>query len=800
MLRFIFILLALLPLSARAQNLQTGALPLMQGFAPPLSLTADDQLVISGTLDAESPQILVLRIDDTASTGYATRLNDERRLPPGPFSWKIALKGAKTSGGHLLDASSIKLIGIFAADAAVKANITAFRIEPAPKLPRGALGLSFGAADAPLFAGFERVTAQDPRLIGGHPVAIRRPGTDPLLSSGLRGLDRIHLDLPPGPVHLSLWTEDLGEWETLPNALNRRIRVNGRDLLDERLTPQQWLKSHYLAGENREAPPDFDPWQLYGARRGSKIESDLEIGASGLTLELAGDTPVATYLSALLIEPGPAHPALDMTLANQAELFRSYWRRSAEPDADLARAQKFTLPQNSTQIQPLHLTLAPGSGGALRLALLSPDNETAQSVELALPALADATLDARLFAAQWRAERTAANANLLVRWANLLRSDLRGFNLTANDPRLLTLWVNAPENAKPGSYSGKITLAYDKNWIEWPLEVEVLPVNLPSARQSAGFYLDEAPHLTYFAATKPDRDRQIACDLAILHSFGLDGSAPPLSTPQGESPDFIYDSEVAQAAGLKSPWLAYTPAKRAFAQQGLAAAALIAQAERRLDSLGIPAPMWSIADEPSNPDQNPQDLARWAEALKAQNPGIHLAGHLNNPADQRFLSLFDTVLINAGFGLDLSTINALKQKGKSVWLYNTDRPRLTAGAWLWRSNADHYLQWHARMPTADPYDPTDGREGDVQMFYPTLETCSKHQPLGRDLLLMAEGVNDQRWLNWLDVQTTPQATALKLELERRIGDSWAQAQRLTEIDLEFFRSQILELAQKIGSK
>ena len=67
-----------------------------------------------------------------------------------------------------------------------------------------------------------------------------------------------------------------------------------------------------------------------------------------------------------------------------------------------------------------------------------------------------------------------------------------------------------------------------------------------------------------------------------------------------------------------------------------------------------------------------------------------------------------------------------------------------AGFNLWRSGAKGYLQWHARMPTADPFDPSDGREDDVQFLLPHIVPCPEIQDVDRGLFELAEGIVDLR--------------------------------------------------------
>ena len=185
-----------------------------------------------------------------------------------------------------------------------------------------------------------------------------------------------------------------------------------------------------------------------------------------------------------------------------------------------------------------------------------------------------------------------------------------------------------------------------------------------------------------------------------------------------------------------------------------------------LQRAGLPTPIWSIADEPGNPDAQAGDIMAMSATLRAGAPGIKLGAQFNNPNDLKFIDAIDTVLINDGFGIDVDHVASLRRRGRDVWLYNTGKPRFTAGLWLWFTGASHYLQWHARMPTADPYDPTDGREGDVQIFWPMPEVCAAQPDIDVNLFEMAEGLVDQRWLAWLSSRKEPEARALEAKIKR----------------------------------
>ena len=237
--------------SAQALEFPTGTPKIDVIPDAPISVEQGEEIVLRGAVSEGAPVTLVLRIDDGHTSSYATRVNMERELPPGPFSWRIPIAGAKTSGGALIDAKDIRRLMLFESNTQGRVTVERFAIEAGARLPKGAIGYSLGMPDAPVLAGLTRISPGDSHIKAAHPTALRRPGLDPVVSNGVIGLEQFVLDLPPGRVTLSLWLEDIGDWENLPRLLRRRIRINGVDVIDEYRKPKQWIRERYLAGRMR---------------------------------------------------------------------------------------------------------------------------------------------------------------------------------------------------------------------------------------------------------------------------------------------------------------------------------------------------------------------------------------------------------------------------------------------------------------------------------------------------------------------------------------------------------------------
>ena len=769
-----------------------GATPISIQPGSPLVAEPGDTLVVSGVVSGETPAELVLRLDDSRSTNYGSRVNVELLLPPGPFVWHFPLAGAKTSGGRVLDARDVRRLMLFEPGSAGRVAVQTFSLESSPRFPEGALGYSLGAADAPLVGGLTRLTPDDKRISGRNPVAMRRPSPDPVVASGVMGVERLRLDWPRGRAHVSLWIEDVGEWEALPHPLQRRVRVNGRDLLYDNPTAQQWIAKRYLAGRDREAAAGDDAWTALGRYRGGLVSGDVDVGDDGVTIELAGEGAESTYLSAVVIEPVGQSAGLEAV-----EAARRQWMVENFPVMPERKGESAPVfGETSSAATPLAVAVAPGSGARIAFAVGGPSLSGKPAVSIDEPALDGQALNLDLYAAQRRLERTATDSTLLTRTDRLLRGDPASLAIPSDEPRRYTAWASAPRDAKPGVYRGAIRIAAGRT-VTVPIEIEVLPVDLPEPASPAGFYLDEAPHLTWFDATRGDRGRQLGCDLATLARFGVLGDAPGLETPDAQGlAAFMQDSRRADSLGVASPWLAYAPLKRMFGTIGTdATARQLALALKELKAAVVPAPAWALFDEPGNFGGGVSGAAATVAKLRAAAPDILLAGQFNNPEDRRYLDTVNIAIVNPGFGIDVRTIDELKASGRDAWLYNTGAPRFTAGVWLWRTGASRYLQWHARMPTADPYDPTDGREGDVQAFPPMPQVCALNEDIDVALIEMAEGLVDQRWLQWLASRPEPRAKALLAKIIGETPSDWASASKGGAERAATIRDSIVTLAR-----
>ncbi len=752
----------------------------------PLSPLTD--LVVAGENQDLVPRAVTIRIDDRPGADYSDRVNEERIMPPGPFTVRLRLALLRTPRHRALHLAAVFRVIVFAPEG----GHVAFerpRLDVPPGLPTGVKGWFFGPAAAVPLSGFELVVPGDPRVSGPHVEQIERPGSDPVLAHGVR-LTLFKTTLHPGLWRLTFWTEDPGAWETLPVMLDRRIRVNGSDLSVVKRDYAGWVAQRYLAGRTREADPSQPPFASVGALRGDRVSGIANVAADGvLAIELAGFPQTATHLAALTAEPADIPEAGESAVeAVRAARFAENWPVLAGPPP-APHAARVAVSASGPAVT------APGGVAIVRFEAVSPGALMADATVV----WDNAPLPVRLLWGQWQWRRPGAGTAGLAFSAGHLRGDADHIPLRGDLPRPIVLIA---DGGAPGIHRGRLRLHTGLSDIEAPFTVEVLPVTRPAPSARVGAFLGFAPHLLGTPDWSKDQARrdaraQAACDLDTLSRLGLTAVTAPLTASDVSIDDLVADIRTTLAR-FPAPIIGYETLRGfAFSHQAAEAAAMVARVDSAIRQAGLPPAIWSIADEPGYAGTVPQVHAL-AEAIHAVDPDALLAGHLNDPRDTPLLPDLALVTTNPGFGADAADIDRLRARGIRPWLYNMPQPRLAAGAYLWRSGADGLLQWHARMPTADAFDPTDGREGDVQFLWPTPGICAPAD-LDEDLLSLVEAEEDLRWLAWLDAAaaTDPEAARLRRKVWLAVPDAWAAAAALPAEQPAAWRNTIMDLARKL---
>lgn len=759
-------------------------------------VSSDTRWRLTGFNRSAEPQLLIIQISNHANDSYADRINEERTVLPGAFHLDIYPAELRTPKGKPLNITATTELVIFTLERTHQ--IDQLQLQHMPHQPPLAeFAWDFGPNGSAVMSGFEPIDEADPRIQqfaeNRKAKAFVRQAPDPLVRDGISGINKLQLPVPAGQWMLHLWTEDYGEWQSLPMLSERRIRVNGKDMAYQNISADEWITKRYTANKftltkqlgAQEYTALFDSWQLLGQQRGGLISLPVTSESGSITIELAGANRQATTLTALLLTK-PESEALKITNQQRAAWFQSRW--------------------------PL-LLIQPKEQQQNRL-LISASTPNFIDFTLDAPyALSDITLETQGLSAHIRqrlpvlkrfdGQQNNPSGSLLAIQYELLSAEASAEVRS----RYFQVELTANSTSAPGLYTVSL---YAKNSIGADTllaqqQVEVVATQLPPADRPLGVYLEMPPHLEHNYDLKKQAPIQLSCDIQQLSQLSITGLAPPLPMPDSEVQQIavIQQLQQMQTAGIHMPIISYSGFKTLrYKYSANESGQFLQQLVQRLEATGLASPVWSVADEPSNPSSS-GSLVNTRDALKqgASEPAKMLtAAHLNNPKDKQWLKLLDIALINDGFGVDKNDIERVRQAGATPWFYNLSNSRVAAGVYAWKQNIGGYLLWHARMPTADPYDPTDGREDDQQLL-PVMSTlCAPVIDLDQKLVSLIEGITDFRWLRWLDQQaeSNEQALRLKKRLLREIPNRWQDAAQLEQSALNEWRQAIILLSKQMG--
>lgn len=751
-------------------------------------------LVISGNNPASSDAIVVIRADDSRNPGYADRANIERVIPPGEFHLDVPFASFRTPAGRQLDLSALEQIIVFAGRETEGFVIQDVSVNNPPPLGKGIFAWDLGPVGSAIWPGFNPLTPDSPLLAGHYLQGIdrsaRMQAADALTFDGIRGIETMALPLPAGKWNITLWLRDPGEWEYLPHPLEREIRVDGRTVFQQRRNPQAWIDEVYLGRQNEKVSPRSSSWDHFGERKSDRVTFNVSSSGKPVLLSLLGDTSDAQFVSAILAAPAYNPQVLEM-LTRQRKL---WWDRNW-PVADWT---KWPTGQPRLSARQSSLVAAPDTSVLVTFDFEQGNLPGAPLVVVNQPQHLGKRLHTDWHWSQWQLTRTHLSSTLLAPNDDYFRHGMMPENDGVALPRRLVVRVGIPANAQPGDYEGQLQVKMQGTTLSAPFSVSVVNTTIPALNKPVGIYLEKPVHFGWFPETNNLGIDAMQCDLRYLHKLGLTGISPPYSTPSDEKSrvEFNRLSDALATRGFFSP-LAYAPAKRLTQALGVGNAAMAVQEiETEYKKRLQPTPYWSIADEPSNPG-NKDLFLDMHKSFSMLAPEAKLAGHLNSREDRAYLSMFDLVLINDGFGIDVDDVQETQKDEREVWLYNLPHPRAAAGFYLWRSGADGFLKWHGRMPTADPFDPTDGREFDVQLLYPSAQPCPDAPDIHADLYEIAQGIVDHRWLQWLEeaAETNPNAKSLLLQMTKQVPDTWEGMLEIDTAMLETWRAQIIDLAR-----
>lgn len=794
-------------------------------------INEQSELVIEGENRDTEPRIVILRFDDDKSYNYISRLNIEQVVVPGPFKIQVPLFGQKTPNGRLFEWDTWKRFILFSDKPDRPVVAGAVSISSAANYSARSFGFDLGNASSPVLTGMTQITPDFAGVRGQHVSARRFASGNALITDGIEGIESLTLDIPNGSYDVTLWFTMQGLWENLPRQLEQRISVQGQSAFNRKWTAEQWLENHYLMAEDKEAWFDGSPWEIFGDNAYQRLTTIAEVTDGQLVIAMNGRTTHDNYLAGVFVSPTDMAGADTQLLFDaQQQRFEQKWQLVNRPEPSVKRKpsgmvdlqqvvfNRHWQPDMTPQNNRAPLVAAKDGFVVLDFAATGSALNEQVKVELKLTNKAGepVNLPVQMRKGMWRYQRQGSSTLILLS-ADELRSinSNTAISLDNSLARRINLFIPMDNALAGDEIRGELRLVQDNNTLASSrFMVQVLDVKLPKVRQSVGIYQEKAVHWGWFNQFE-NSQINLACDYQFIEQLGLTALSPPLSTPsriyEDSTSEQVRDTILPYIRDLNlyhqffdTPAVDYTTVKRFWNYYQYKPQLLhrhLTALSNAINEQQLPMPQFAIADEVE--DLNPQQLSDFSEQIgQLQNalPSARLLGQLNKPQNIQLTPMMDTLLINHGFGVSQQRVQKLQREGKSVWMYNMKNQRLAAGFYLWQSKAQGYLQWHGRMPTGQPFNPLDGREADFQMFYPSLNSCSEQLDINADLLAIAEGVMDRRWINWLFKQARFDDNAKKLlaRLRHQIPTDWQNVEGLNGDAAHQWRQQITSLAASLA--
>lgn len=204
--------------------------------------------------------------------------------------------------------------------------------------PQGTVALDFGPPDKTTAKGFERTLVSDPRLQGTNMRPVRRPGDSDLLSDGIRGIEKITLNVPDGSYRIILMTQNLGESKLMESPFGREVKVNDSAVAVSDDLPQSWIDEGVLTSRGADlVTREGGAHKLVEQQDAGFLVVEAAAVNGQLVIELKGAGSSGTYLTGLIVEPQNQPSSLVLS-DTASQIVKEYEQRELLQVAILERA------------------------------------------------------------------------------------------------------------------------------------------------------------------------------------------------------------------------------------------------------------------------------------------------------------------------------------------------------------------------------------------------------------------------------------------------------------------------------
>lgn len=821
-------------------SLRVAAGGSLSSWRLPGDWSAWDSLEIDAYVESPMPLPASILIADQAwkahGSSYWDRHNRELTLPPGASVIRVPVHGlwrgeAGSRGNALrtpIDPAHILRfdLGIGPGPAGAAVYLDDVRLVRTTH-PPGLLAFSFGPPEESGGEGFVPITWNTVHGRNGAAAGLEHPCPNANRARNDTYPTRLYessvwfeedgnafvADVPNGRWQVWVVFNDCGYWGGEEAQFTRRSILANGQVVDVEERPLGRADALFRF-EQCEPLPGADLWNLYVAPLFTPRRGAVQVTDGHLRLAIHSDAPWSSRVAAIVLYPEPQRVAAEAWLAgletrNQQEFASRAVcldapRTLAVPAAAQAQGWWLGYPRLEDTITA-DGPPGPAAGPATRPGIAGETVGLTVAVrplrdlgavegsvsDLTGPTGTLAGRSCELRYAQYQARRGASDLAYTIVPGPLPRLAGSGLRLASGVTRAFWVLVPLPAQARPGHYTGTLTLATASATIAVPLAIDVLPVQVSVPSYPMGFLGASVP-----AELPADRAAHGWADLAGLlarsgmtslsggPSIRLTGFAPDGSPTLAYGACDAYFATLA-AAGLTGPVYGYGgPAAIEGLLEGPQPSHLVtAEAVRRGEEVAVvvgrvvgavaaharqagwPRVYRSCIDEPRTLAGAQRCLALaqlWAKAAPEDPLGgfYSVDWQDHTPFATTMQQLFAALPwsgLNAHQQIDLDRARAL---GREVHCYNQGLDRYTFGMYQWaewRKGVRGFLQWNVLALHGWQFNDLDGREPDTGV----VNWGSRELIPSLALLRTGAGAWDFRcaWTLWARAQAQPTSPA-----------------------------------------
>ena len=765
----------------------------------------------------DEPIQLGVRADDGKSKDFGSRFNDERgcTAAPGWSTYELNLTSLTKSNSknftakEMLDIKDLRLIKIFVGGN--KPQVLYFdnlRLEPST-LPNvaGLKAIDFGSSKSPVYPGFEgcnekTVFGKDAEFGWRKPGAADNVYMPDALGGDYGTGDEFQMKLPDGKYIVHLCCDPFGIWASFPRFTSRQIILNGKTVLDQKMTPAEFFDKCYFLHEDEEDLPGQDLWAKFVLPRNVPRTFETEVKGGTLSLKIESDMKYGKYLQYLIVYPESSKDQGQAWVKSLEESRRTKFNKSmivrlppkeeakVEPTAE-NKACGFVPFVRSPEVF-CYVNAVPGKdevGKPVAFAAAQGQREHAVLGLYPLAEVKDVTVTISDLTGPGGAKVPAAAVevrkirNFLKRQGRTrvgsllpwLLQNFKSVDIAPGITRGLWLTLTVPADAAAGEYAGTLKVGSGDKSASVPIKVTVYPFALDKitdismsatgARPPVPLYWPEMKDAYWKGAEQTIKDM-------ALHGMNAvcGGPGAKLNGIKDGKADIDYSDmdkwlELANKYGLTMPGDSYQGCDvegipndtknvdKMFAtcqeKFGVSYEELIkivyTDVERHAKEKNWPKRSYAFLDEPRPEFGNIESAQKLIEIRTKAAPNTRFSGYYSTGQGRDDYFKLMPVSISH---LNEAALAKVKEGGKEIWVYDGSRNRPNSGRWAFvaaQAGMKGYLTNGYMYVDSDPYFDFSDDEAAWCVAWPSRKGVTASVAYER----YSAGIDDYRYLTTL---------------------------------------------------